>query len=53
LKSVFGLTSFRQNELEAINATLDGKDVFILTPTSSGKSLCYQLLTGCKNGRTQ
>jgi ATP-dependent DNA helicase RecQ len=43
LHEVFGFAGFRRGQQEAVEAAVAGRDVLVVMPTGSGKSLCYQL----------
>src|SRR5215217_1621588 len=43
LSEHFGFPGFRPGQREACEAALAGRDVLVVMPTGSGKSLCYQL----------
>jgi len=43
LHEVFGFPEFRRGQREAVEAAVAGRDVLVVMPTGSGKSLCYQL----------
>ncbi len=43
LRELFGFPAFRPGQREAVDAAVAGRDVLVVMPTGSGKSLCYQL----------
>jgi RecQ family ATP-dependent DNA helicase len=43
LHEVFGHSSFRPGQEEAVRAALGGRDALVVMPTGAGKSICYQL----------
>jgi ATP-dependent DNA helicase RecQ len=43
LREHFGFAGFRPGQREACEAALADRDVMVVMPTGSGKSLCYQL----------
>jgi ATP-dependent DNA helicase RecQ len=50
LSRYFGYPSFRENQQEVIDTLLAGQDAFVLMPTGSGKSICYQIPSIMLNG---
>lgn len=43
LQEVFGFSSLRPFQKNVFEAMINEKDVFVISPTGSGKSLCFQL----------
>ena len=43
LKDIFGFDSLRPFQKEVVESMLKKKDILVISPTGSGKSLCFQL----------
>ncbi|KAK7307376.1 hypothetical protein VNO77_40385 [Canavalia gladiata] len=41
--NIFGISTYRANQREIINAIMNGRDVLVIMAAGGGKSLCYQL----------
>src|ERR1700736_459366 len=52
LASSFRFSSFRPNQEAVCRAAIQGRDVLLVMPTGSGKSLCYQLPGLARGGTT-
>ena len=52
LYGAFGFSSFRPNQEAVCQAAIEGRDVLLVMPTGSGKSLCYQLPGIVRGGTT-
>ncbi|MCJ8325280.1 MAG: DNA helicase RecQ [Rhizobiales bacterium] len=52
LQQTYGYDAFRGQQAEVIDHVIAGGDAFVLMPTGSGKSLCYQIPALCREGLT-
>jgi RecQ family ATP-dependent DNA helicase len=52
LHRAFAFSSFRPNQERVCQAAVEGRDVLLVMPTGSGKSLCYQLPGIARGGTT-
>ena len=50
LHRTFGFSGFRSNQQAVCMAAISGRDVLLVMPTGSGKSLCYQLPAVVRGG---
>ena len=50
LRATFGFPAFRANQEEVCLAAVSGRDLLLVMPTGSGKSLCYQLPALARGG---
>lgn len=50
LRDTYGYKAFRGEQAEIIEHVIGGGDAFVLMPTGSGKSLCYQIPALCRDG---
>ncbi|MHA6643675.1 RecQ family ATP-dependent DNA helicase [Mesorhizobium sp. A623] len=49
---LFGLDRFRQGQLPIVLTALSGKSILVVSPTGSGKTLCFQLPAVLRRGLT-
>ncbi|NRA89413.1 MAG: RecQ family ATP-dependent DNA helicase, partial [Rhizobiales bacterium] len=50
LQQKYGFDAFRGQQADVISHVIDGGSAFVLMPTGSGKSLCYQIPALCRDG---
>ncbi|KAK9716075.1 hypothetical protein RND81_06G209600 [Saponaria officinalis] len=48
--NIFGISLYRANQREIINAVMSGRDVLVIMAAGGGKSLCYQLPAILRDG---
>jgi RecQ family ATP-dependent DNA helicase len=52
LHRAFGFNTFLPNQEDVCRVVMEGRDVLLVMPTGSGKSLCYQLPAIARGGTT-